>query len=363
MKLRLLGSWPFIAALLLGLTVSLAWAATSPVDDPYSTLNSQWNGTSELATRGFVPVSAGLEKVLPTTSSPAILLEIGPSRQFTKSDSDAIRDYLARGGLLLVADSFGSSNGLLELLGVPARFDGRVLVDSLFYRKQPVFPVSFTFSSSPYLADVDELVLNHATVLNITNQGKVSVLASSSPFSFLDLNQDGAKDTEEPSGPFPILLEASMGKGEVVLFTSPASLANDLINEAGNGVLIENIIRSMSQPAAATALLLDETHLEPSPFTPAKAFATDFVTSIVQGGMGLNGKLGLTFLAMSIVAVRFMARKPSPETETSKPYRIIRSFDLNSVMRMHPTWNRRQLEYIGRELEASMKWRHLGDRK
>lgn len=363
MRLHELASVPFIAALLLGLTLSLVGAASAPVDDAYSTLNTQWNGTSELAARGFVPIGADLESVLYSTDTPAILLEIGPSRQFTRADADSIRAFLARGGLLLVADNSGSGNELLEPLGLSVRFDGRLLADSLFYRKQTVFPVSVDLSSSEYSTGVNELVLNYATILNVTDRAEVTVLASSSPFSFLDLDHDGLKDHGEPSGPFPILCELRMGQGSIILFTSPGSLANGLIYEGDNSVLMGNIIQHVSQPTGAAALLLDETHLESSPFTPVKAFAKVFVTSIVEGGMDWTGKLGLTLLTVSILAARFMVRKPSPGTETSKPYRTVQSLDRDSVIELHPTWNRRVLEYVARELEVSMKWRHLHERE
>ena len=363
MRLHLLGSMPFIAALLLGLTLSLAWAASSPIDDAYSTLNSQWNGTSELTAWGFVPVDAGFEGSLSSVGGPAVLLESGPSRQFAEADAVWIRALLAEGGLLIVADNFGSGNGLLKLLQLPVAFDGRLLTDSLFYRKQTVFPVSFDLPTSPYSTGVNELVLDYATILNVTSQENVVVLASSSPFSFLDSNRNGEKDPEEPSGPFPVLIEVSMGKGSVILFTSPASFANGLIHEGDNGVLMENIIRHASQPARAAALLLDETHLEPSPFTPAKIFARGLVMSMVEGGMGLTGKLGLAILTISILAVRFTVRRSNPETETGKPYRAARSFDTDTVMRLHPSWNRRRLDYVAHELETSMKWRHLHERE
>ena len=363
MRLRPLGSAPFIAALLLGLSLSLAWAATGPIDDAYSTLNPQWNGTSELTTWGFVPLDAGLERILSSTDMPAVLLEIGPSRQFAETEVNSIHAFLATGGLIVIADNSGSGNQLLALLGLPARFDGRLLADSLFYRKQAFFPVSTDLPSSPYSTGVNELVLDYATVLNVTGQGKASVLASSSPFSFLDVNRDGIKGPDEPSGPFPVLAELSIGKGSVILFTSPASLANGLIHEGDNSALMKNIIQLASQPTRAATLLLDETHLAPSPFTPAKVFARGFVTSITNGDTGLMGKLGLATLAIGIMAVRFAVRKPTPETKTSKPYRTVQSFDTDSVIKLHPTWNRRQLEYVARELEASMKWRHLNERE
>jgi hypothetical protein len=351
--------------LLLGLTLSLAWAATAPIDDAYSTVNTQSNGTSELAARGFVSVYPSLELALPNTYAPAVLLEIGPSSQFTKADTDSIRGFLARGGVILVADNFGSGNGLLELLGIPARFDGRLLADSLFYQKQTVFP---SVSVDLPAAGVKELVLDHGTVLNITDRAAVSVLASSSPFSFLDLNHDGLKDPKDPSGPFPILAELTVGSGSVILFTSPGSLTNDMIDEGSNSLLIKNIIQRASQLGGGTpTLLVDETHLERSVtlFTSAKLFARGLVTSIIYGGMGVPDKLGLALLAMLVVAVPYVVETGSAETEKepSKPYRTVPRFDTDAVIKLHPTWDRRQVEYVSRELEASMKWRHPYERE
>jgi hypothetical protein len=354
-----------IAAFLLALTVTIALAASIPIDDPYSTLNTQWNGTSALAEKGFIAVSADFTTTLSSTNGAAVLLIIGPSRQFSRVEADFIADFVQKGGLLVLADNFGSSNSLLNLLGLPVRFDDKLLADGLFYRSQPAFPVISDFSSSEFSTGLKELVLDYATVLDIFDGGDVKVLARSSPFSFLDLNQNGQKDTREPSGPFPVLAEVELGRGAVVLFTSPASFANGLIHEANNIRVIENvmntaIVRQASQPQHRTVFLVDETHMTPSPFTPAKLMADGLVISILEGGMQLSWKLGLTAFAAVIVAARYIYRKPStevlPKTEIR---RTVRPTDVESVLRLHPTWDREKLEYVARELEASMRWRGL----
>jgi hypothetical protein len=354
-----------IAAFLLALTLSIVWAASSPIDDPYSTLNTQWNGTSALAEKGFLAVSTDLTKTLSSTNGAAVLLVMGPSRIFTRLEANLLADFVWKGGFLVVADNFGSSNGLLDLLGLPVRFDGRLLVDPLFYRKQSLFPAISDFSPSELSAGLDELMLDYATVLNIVSEGSVKLLANSSPFSFLDLDQDGKKDPQEPSGPFPVLAKLELGRGVVVLFTSPASFANGLIHEANNIILIENIIkraivRQASQSEAGTVLLLDETHLEPSPFTPAKLIAQSLFISIWKGGMKLSEKLALTVLAMMMVAVRYVYRKPSAAVTKETPRsRTVGPVDVEAVLRLHPTWDRDTLQYVASELEASMKWRRL----
>jgi hypothetical protein len=204
-----------LAALLLALTVSIVWAANSPVDDPYSALNTTWSGTSGLRERGFLAVNEDLAKGLSSANVTELML-LGPTRGFTNSEANSIANFVRRGGLLVIADNFGSGNTLLELLELPIRFGGRLLIDPLFYQKQPQFPVVSDFVPSEFSIGVDTLLFDYATALNVTTGGTVKVLALSSPFSFLDANRDGDKNPEEPSGPFPVLAELSLGEGTIM---------------------------------------------------------------------------------------------------------------------------------------------------
>ena len=356
MKLRALGSGPIIGSLLIGLIISIAWAATSPVNDAYSTTNSQWNGTSMLLARGFKPVQSDLGTALSTPTAPSALFIIGPSRQFTTTEADTITAYVADGGMLILADNFGSGNSLLELMGLPIRFDGRLLVDTLFYTKQPTSPTIVDLPQSGLLNGVNELAMNYATALNITNDKSVRILATSTPFSFLATNQNGARNPGEPSGPFPVLAEQSIGKGSVIVFTSPASFTNGMLNIADNSIFLQNIVKS----AAEGSLLLDQTHLTPSPFTPAKEAAQQMVQAALNGGMPGSMELTLTALATCIVAVRYAYRKPEKEeVRVGDGVQLAGTADIDSILQMHPTWSREKLEYVKRELDVTQKWRRL----
>ena len=363
MKLHAIASAPLLATLLLALTVSIVWAANSPIDDPYSALNTAWNGTSGLAGRGFLTVNEDLTGRLSSTNATEVML-LGPTRRFTSSEASSIANFVRRGGLLVITDNFGSSNSLLELLELPVRFDGRLLIDPLFYQKQPLFPVISDFVPSEFSTGVVTLLLNYATALNVTTGGPVAVLARSSPFSFLDLNRNGEKNPGEPSGAFPVLAELPLGEGTIILFTSPASFTNGLIDEANNGALIQNIAKHASQPEHHSELLLDQSHLQPSPFTPAKLMARQLTISVLEGGMQLSGKLGLAAIAMVLVAARYMYKRPRKDTleKTEHPH-IVRSMDVESVLRLHPTWDRKTLEYVASEVEASMNWRRLSEKE
>jgi len=356
-----IGSAPVLGAFLVALALSIVWAANSPIDDPYSMHNTQWNGTSALTQRGFVAVTAGLADTLSSTNATQILLIVAPSRSFSREEASSIGDSVRKGGLLVITDNFGSSNELVDLLGLPVKFDNRLLVDLLFYRKQPVFPVISDFTESEFSMGLNELVLDYATILNVTATSEVKVLASSSAFSFLDLDRDGKKSPQEPSGPFPILAELQLGEGKVLLFTSPASLANELIDEGNNSALVENIVKYRSRPEHRSVFLYDETHLEPSPFMAAKLMARQLVTLILEGGMQLPVKLELTALAIVLLAARYVYRKPSKTAKKIVLPQALSPPDVETVLRLHPTWNRKTLEYVASELEASAKWRRLSE--
>ena len=292
MRLRALGSGPVIVALLVALTLSIVWAASSPVDDPYSTANTQWNGTSELVRRDYAHVSSDIARAFSSENASGAVLVVGPSRQFTQAEANTISDQLARGGLLVLADNFGSGNSLLDLMGLPVRFSGKLLVDTLFYQKSPLFPLIVDMPPSEFSVGMNELVLNYACTLNITAGSNVRILASSTPFSFIDMDRDGVKDAGEPSGPFPVLAEVAVGKGAILLFSSPASLANGMIDQADNSVLVQNIAKQAERFGGSRTVLLDESHNEASPFYTSKADSEQLGPSGLEwrdAGMGKTG--------------------------------------------------------------------------
>jgi len=356
MNLRIFGSGPVVAAILIGLTVSVAWAAATPINDPYSTANPQWNGTSTLLTLGFKPVKTDLLGAVSTPNHPSVVFILGPSLPFTPAEAGGLRGYLRDGGIVVLADNLGTGNQLLALLGLPVRFDGRLLLDTLFYTTQPTFPtvVDF-FTPSTLTTGVGELALNYATVLNITDTRTVTTLATSTPFSFLDTKRDGKLDAGDPTGPLPVLATVAVGKGSAIIFSSPASFTNSMLNMTDNSLLLQNIMKT----APPGNVLLDETHLTPSPFTATKETAQQIILGIWDGGMLGSIKLFLASLTIGVVAVRYGYRKPPKKGKATEPDVHPERDDIDSILKLHPTWNRERLEYVKRELEATRKWRRL----
>jgi len=362
MKFRNLTSGPVLIAILLAIVFSIIWVANLPINDPYVAANIGFNGTSKLAGKGFQVISNNFDQILSSSNPPTVLLILGPTKQFDAADAQAIRNFVMAGGVLLLADNFGSGNTLLQQLNCPIRFDGRPLLDTLFYTKEPTYPNIVNISNSSFTINVSNILLDDASVLDIPSNSNVTVLASSSQFSFLDTNHDGQQNSGEPSGPFPVLADMKIGNGFLIAFSSPASFANDILNTEDNNVLLSDIVNAESRLGKNTLLFLDQTHLNPSSTTSqARTVAQDFLNAIVDGQMLLTEKLVLVVSTLIIVGNRFMFQRPATKPRKTEPSSAETIFDVQTVLRKHPDWDAEKLGYVARELESSMKWRKFNE--
>jgi len=232
---------------LLGL---LVWLYPSSADfDPY---NPFWNGLRDVA--GGRPDSLVSAGGLPRPA-PGTALIVIPYRRFAGTEIRELKDYVIQGGRLLIADDFGYGNRLLSYMGVKARFSGKPLLDPLFNYKNPHFPkVSFPGVGG-------EVVLDRPTSLDHLSGGRV--LAQTSSFSFLDLNDNGKWDRGEPEGPFPVVAGFSLGRGELLLVSDPSFLINGMLDVAGNRALLSYL-------TGGARLYIYSPSIEPGPLFPLK---------------------------------------------------------------------------------------------
>jgi len=235
---------------LTALTLALL-TALYPANVDFSLENPSWNGMSSLAELGAEPVN--LAEAYALDPLKYAVLVIGPSKPFSEDEVRALKSFLARGGLVVVADDFGAGNQLLEALGVPARLSGRLLVDPLFFLNAPQLPLASWGGR--------RIALNYATVINAT-AGRV--LAWSSPFSYLDLNLNGRRDEGEPAGPFPVAVELRVGPGTLIVVSDSSLFLNSMMGREANRDFLLAILGGR-RPA------VDVGHWEETPLTRAKA--------------------------------------------------------------------------------------------
>lgn len=252
----------------LGLLVPVVGTATD-----FSIYNTGWNGTSGLAVKTYetgklVPTlevrGTGVE-VEPVIISftrmdlnpgTSCLVIIGPSKAFSDADAAYAAQFLAQGGLVFLADDFGTGNSLLTKLGVSSRFSGNLIVD-LAFEKKPEFTVAYNFDDqSPLTEGVSMMLLNYPS--SISPGANATVLATTSEASWMDKDGNEFMDEGEPMGPFPFLTVERVGNGTLLLLSDPSVLINSMTDHLDNGVFVDNLLAYCSQ--GRSAVIIDESH-------------------------------------------------------------------------------------------------------
>jgi hypothetical protein len=222
-----------------------------PSNDDFRLDNPFWNGSNYMkAEYQARPLNSLAD--LPSSPNKETLLII-PYTSSTPTDLDRLNSFTSRGGRLIIADDYGHGNEILEYLGLEARFSGQVLLDPLVNYQNKNFPRITYVEPDPLTVNTDNLVFNHATsLLNISEN---CTLATSSHFSFLDYNGDGTGETQEPTGPLPVISRHQLGYGQVILISDPSIFINSMDTIGSNKDFIQNIADTSS------VLYIDQSHL------------------------------------------------------------------------------------------------------
>jgi len=305
--------------------LGLAWAVP-PLDD-FRLENPFWNGLSELHSRIHpfeVSDLARLDVVLKPSES--ALLMLGPSKPFTDEDVDAVRGFLGAGGLVVLAEDFGSGNSLLEGLGVEARFLGRILLDPLFKDKDSRMPRMIDFTPSPYTRGLSALTFNYATALTDVGHG-VRVLARSTAFSYLSKDLRSPPEEAELVGPFPVMAEVKYGGGSMVLISDSSLFVNSMLDRDNNDALLKNLM-------GGKMVYVGVSHWSPSLLTQVKGVLARAYE--VAGVTEVKYSLAV-ILAVIIFKVRWGGKEMRDERD-----------EVEDALINHPEWDRALLERLKR---------------
>ena len=310
------------AALTLGLVAGLVAGIVTaylfpPIDD-FDPSNPFWNGLSRLSSElDLTPISSltsGLAKVDPSRSA---LLIVGPEAPFSRAEARAVSRFVRGGGLLLLADDFGSGNQLLKLMGLKVRITEGLLLDPLFkHRASPLPKVR---------ARGLKLVLNYAAAL--AGSG-FEVLAESSSFSFLDSNLNLRFDSGERKGPFPVAARVPYGAGEVVVVSDSSLFLNSMLGLGDN-------LRFARALVGGRGALLDAGHWRRGALASFKGAVRSALTAL----RAPEARYFLLVGALTLIyAVRLELAEPGGVSAVEE------------VLRRHPDWDREVLERLEDEL-------------
>ena len=287
------------------LLVSMFAPAVSSSED-FAIYNTGWNGTSGLAVSTFElgkfspsfelantgtsmeVVQMGLEELdlEPVDSALAI---IGPSVVFTAAEGELVGEFVRNGGILLLADDFGTGNTLLEGMGAKSRLSGKLAMD-LAFNKKPEFSVCFDLRSDPLTKNISALLLNYPSSIDI-DAATTKPIAYTSVASWLDLNNDMLQEFGEPRGPFVLMARESLGAGSIVLLSDPSLLINGMQEYLNNSALSDNIVSEIC--TGRTSVFFDESHR--NYFDPI-SITMEFTNSVSP-----NAKAGVVLLTFVLV--------------------------------------------------------------
>ena len=354
-------------AIIVGVTTLLfILAFANPLfinNSDFSIYNPGWNGCSNIAIKSY---KTG--KLQPTfyfedseltlaqhsfsdynlIANESCILIIGPRSSFTSIEIDYIQNFLKDGGMLLLADDFGTSNEILNGINASSRFSNSLLLD-LSFEKSARFVNIFDFEnrSSPIFQNVSRILLNYPTTIK---PGKnTNVLAYSSELSWIDRNLNGKQDTNEQIGPFPVFAIESFGKGKIVLLSDPSVLINSMKDKLDNDIFIKNMLKSLYSDRET--IIIDESHRDIS--SPWQ------ISYFLPRTIGFELKIAIVLLVVLLFIVGFTTipkyilkrlddlifKKPEKKlTLTNKEL-------IDDVLNKHPSWNRNKLENILRGLE------------
>jgi hypothetical protein len=264
-----------LAACLLSFLIIGSVSYSAPITETHYPLNDGWNGCSQIYAMTPRPqLLYSYQTPLPIAT--ALITIIGPTIPFQSSETAELRSFLQNGGTVLLADDFGTGNGLLQDLNVSARFSGQALADLYFYSKTSSFPLISDLVPDPLSRNITALMLDHPTYIEILNPSLVKVVALSSPFSFVDLQNNGILSPNETTQAYPVIATTHIGTGLLVLVANSNMFDNELIELFNNQLFFRNLLR-----IASGTTVFDLAHLKSAPLTnPRITFRKELDTSL-----------------------------------------------------------------------------------
>ena len=283
-----------LVALAIATTLGLGVAASSSTTafDPY---NPSWDGSSEFVAMAdddpsidlqISQSTAGYDDVDPAETTSFI---IAPTEPYGE-DADAITDFLAEGGTVVVFDNVETGgNELLEQVGASARIDGKIVRDEEANERGPLMPVASNATTHERTAGVDQITLNYASGIE---PGDATVLVETSEYAYLVEDPETTLEDEDDVdlSATPVVTIESVGNGEVVVVSDPSITTNAMLTEPDNTAFLE------AQYDGEETLLLDHSHT--ADFPPLSSLLLT-----IRSSTGLQGALGLLAVGLVLATI------------------------------------------------------------
>ncbi len=317
----------------------------------FSGYNPTWDGTSTLrewtdenGTRSNVVLEPATYRSIPANDT--LVFVVAPDT--SQSDSSALRQFVHRGGTVVVMDDRGNgTNQLLASLGADARIDGTTLRDERHNYHSPAMPIAQNVSDHPLTANVERVTLNYGTAVQPND---ATPLVSTSNFSYLDVNANRSLDGNEQLDSYPVATVENVSDGRVVVVGDPSIAVNSMLSSPGNEQFLRGLI------AAHDRTLFDETYAEGP---PPLALALIVVRRSLAVQLAAVGALAVLVFGVrhtetaSAVGRRFAERAGFATDDETVP--IDDDEIVTAIKRRYPSWSRNRIERIVRDVRAGRK--------
>jgi len=278
------------------LTISLLCTWFYPSVQDFMASNNMWNGVRNFSSEFGAEQIEALDD-LPAFSGETVLVAI-PYVEYREEELAKMKQLVNDGGVLLLMDDYGYGNSVLAYLGVGVRFSNKPLLDPLFCYKNQSMPRVTDFAPGVKESGIDVIMLNHAT--SLTNVMEPEAIAWSSSASFLDVNENGDWDQDEPKGPFAVAAEFRLGKGRLILVSDPSIIINAVVGRANNYGLVRYLTGHQGGPEQSEPkrILLDASHLTKAPLDVSKTRLID-AREVLASPYALLGVTAVIFAVVS----------------------------------------------------------------
>ena len=234
-----------LIALAIAITIAFVVGGTTAAV-AFSPFNPGWEGLSAL---NDVADEAGVDREtiasaaayddLPREGTVVFIVEPG---HYEEHETDAVADFLDRGGTVVVATREPDTGGqLLADLGSDVAVDGAPLRDEVEYDPTPDFPKVTTVANDSVAADAEGMTLNHGTALDV--EGGARPVANSSQYSYLNRTDEGdVPATQDALGARPVVAVDTVGEGTVIAVSDPSVFINAMLEREANRALATGIV-------------------------------------------------------------------------------------------------------------------------
>ncbi len=295
------------------LAVSSVAGGVEEYPQDFSIYNRNWNGLSNYRTeiestgRSVLAIQSSMS-VISRYDGQAVLVIVGPVKDFSLEAVLVIFEHLRMGGGILIADDFGTAPSSFYLLNtllaaqmggqLPAdgivAFTGGVLLDLNSYDKSPKLPVirdlRVGLDEGALTQGVGSIHLNWATALSPRSIIGMAGIAWTTNRAWCDLNisaPDPYPDGNEWNGSLPVVgaidmsaVTSGLMTGRMVVVSDASVFINDMLDRGDNRRFSSNIIDWLSHGNTSMPVVFCE-NLLVTPINSAEFFYGLYLSRIL----------------------------------------------------------------------------------